>query len=84
LAEPLGVRPTLAELIYELETLGCSIVDLSKAIYGPRGPIKARYVKNPATDGHCILPNIPMDERVTIPLIESIERRLGVKTRFTG
>ena len=83
MAEPFGVRPTLAELIYELETLGCSIIDLSEAMYGPRGPIKVRYVKRPTTGGHCTLPNIPIDERVAIPLIETIERRLGVKTRFT-
>ena len=83
MAEGHRERPTLAQLINELEKLGCKITPMAPAVMGSNGPFTVRYVINPATKGYCTLPNEPLESRVSLVRLANIERLLGLKTRFT-
>ena len=57
---------------------------MSPALMGPSGAFTVRYVINPVTGGYAILPNVPLEQPISIDRVKNFERLLGVKTRFTS
>jgi len=84
MAAPFGNHPTLAALVEKLESLGCTISELSGEIVGPDGPFRVRYAVNPENGKYLVLPNETDGTRLSPWIVGNVERRLGLKTGFSS
>jgi hypothetical protein len=74
---PAPRMPTLREVIDKAIAQGCKLVELKGQLVGPRGPVRARYLRC----GKVVypLPNLPDDWQLAPTVLASMVRSLGIE-----